>query len=110
MALREFYSERFADAANADSEELMVMTPIDARHSPSLIQFGIPPRRRPVGVRSEDKWTLEYINLLRIQPLLEAFDDDASTWVTVTEVNSFTQARPRGWRYESSQFCCVASC
>ena len=31
------------------------------------------------GVHVEDEWALQYISISRIQPLLEAFDDDASS-------------------------------
>lgn len=95
MALREFYAERFADAASEQNEGLLPLAP--PSDESALFGSGIR-RRQAVGVPPEDRWTLEHITLLRIQPLLEAFDDDASTFVTVTEVNTFTQARPRDWR------------
>ena len=46
----------------------------------------------------EDMWALEYISVNRIQPLMEALDDDGSSFVTVNEVNEFTSRRPVGWR------------
>jgi hypothetical protein len=46
-----------------------------------------------------DGWALKYINIGRMQSILEAFDEDASGFVTVNEVNSFTRSRPLGWRY-----------
>ena len=46
----------------------------------------------------EDSWTLEYINILRLQPIIEAFDDDASGFVSIAEVNRFASARPSDWR------------
>lgn len=45
-----------------------------------------------------DKWTLKYINVNRARTILEAFDDDASGFVTIQEVNNFTRARPLDWR------------
>jgi hypothetical protein len=47
----------------------------------------------------DDKWALAYLNVVRLQPISEAFDDDASGFVTVAEVNTFTTSRPLGWRY-----------
>ena len=78
MALREFYAERYADAA--DEGVITVAAPMHAGHTPvsPLWQGAYQPRRRAVGVRPEDRWTLDYITILRIQPLLEAFDDDAA--------------------------------
>ncbi|PIL29961.1 hypothetical protein GSI_07872 [Ganoderma sinense ZZ0214-1] len=53
-------------------------------------------------LNAQDEWTLEYINVTRVQPIIEAFDDDASGFITVTEVNAFTRARPENWRRVSS--------
>jgi hypothetical protein len=46
----------------------------------------------------EDTWALPYISILRVQPLIEALDDDASGFVSISEVNAFTSARPENWR------------
>ena len=48
---------------------------------------------------AEDLWALQYITVRRAQPLLEALDDDGSSFITVNEVNTFTNSRPEGWRY-----------
>lgn len=58
---------------------------------------------RPSSVASqlqiEDlEWTLEWITLTRLQPIIEAFDDDTSGFITIAEVNKFTTACPHGWR------------
>ncbi|PIL33826.1 hypothetical protein GSI_03532 [Ganoderma sinense ZZ0214-1] len=44
-----------------------------------------------------DEWALEWININRLQAIVEAFDDDASGFITVEEVNYFTTSRPKGW-------------
>lgn len=46
-----------------------------------------------------DSWTLKYINVGRARSILEAFDDDASGFVTVNEVNKFTGSKPSDWRW-----------
>lgn len=46
-----------------------------------------------------DSWAVKYINIGRSRSILEAFDGDASGFVTVNEVNNFTQSRPLDWRY-----------
>jgi hypothetical protein len=51
-----------------------------------------------------DNWALAYLSVVRLQPISEAFDDDASGFVTVAEVNTFTTSRPPGWRYASHIF------
>ena len=47
---------------------------------------------------AKDSWALEYINVRMVQPLIEAIDDDASSFVTVNELNDFTSCRPKEWR------------
>ena len=51
---------------------------------------------RPLS--DEDVWTLQHIDLMHLQPIVEAIDEDASGYITVQEVNKFTAARPKSWR------------
>ncbi|KAJ7913942.1 hypothetical protein B0H13DRAFT_1612003 [Mycena leptocephala] len=44
-----------------------------------------------------DDWALQYIDVVRVQPVSEAIDDDASGFATVGEVNRFTSMRPKDW-------------
>ncbi|KAJ7368797.1 hypothetical protein DFH08DRAFT_33383 [Mycena albidolilacea] len=67
MALRDYYQEGGADSA----------TKTEQPH--------------------EDDWALDYLNVSRLQPISEAFDDDASGFVTVAEANTFTASRPLEW-------------
>jgi hypothetical protein len=45
-----------------------------------------------------DAWAIKYIDVMWVPPILEAFDDDASGFITVSEVNRFTSSRPTDWR------------
>lgn len=45
-----------------------------------------------------DGWAIKYIDIMWVQPILEAIDDDASGFITVAEVNHFTSSRPVDWR------------
>ena len=60
-------------------------------------------------LKGPDSWAIKYINIGRARSILEAFDDDASGFVTVHEVNSFTRLRPRDWRWalasRADKFC-----
>ena len=47
-----------------------------------------------------DAWAIKYIDILRLQPILEAIDDDASGFITIGEMNRFTASRPIDWRLE----------
>ncbi|KAI0668784.1 hypothetical protein C8Q78DRAFT_1081152 [Trametes maxima] len=52
---------------------------------------------RPTKISEHDEWTLEYISVTRLQAIIEAFDDDASGFITVGEVNAFTASKPPQW-------------
>ena len=100
MALREYYAEHRKTSPSADHEALREIREIlsdQAESDSSKVQEIAQVTNR--GVRAEDEWALEYITISHVQPLLEAFDDDASTLVSVTEVNAFANARPNDWRY-----------
>ena len=48
-----------------------------------------------------DAWAMKFIDVMWAKPIMEAFDDDASGFITVTKVNTFTRSRPREWRLVS---------
>jgi hypothetical protein len=50
------------------------------------------------GVASSDQWALPFISVNYVRNILEAFDDDASGFVTVKEVIDFIRSRPLNWR------------
>ena len=50
------------------------------------------------GIASSDKWALRFISVNYARTILEAFDEDASGFVTVKEVNDLTRSRPLDWR------------
>ncbi|KAI0770883.1 hypothetical protein BD413DRAFT_613421 [Trametes elegans] len=52
---------------------------------------------RPTNITEHDEWTLEYISVTRLQAIIEAFDDDASGFITVPEVNAFVASKPQQW-------------
>ncbi|KAJ7628556.1 hypothetical protein FB45DRAFT_40380 [Roridomyces roridus] len=47
--------------------------------------------------RNPDDWALAYLSVSRLQSISEAFDDDASGFITTAEANTFTTSRPLGW-------------
>ena len=51
------------------------------------------------SVTSSDQWALLYINVNYVRSIMEAFDEDASGFVTVKEANDFTRSRPLDWRW-----------
>lgn len=99
MALREYYAE-YRKTTTANHEALQEIRQIlSSTEEPDATKVQEIRQVTDRGVRPEDEWALQYITISRIQPLLEAFDDDASSLVSVSEVNAFTKARPNGWRY-----------
>jgi hypothetical protein len=48
--------------------------------------------------RNPNAWAIKFIDITRLQPILEAFDDDASGFITISEMNQFTDSRPPDWR------------
>ncbi len=56
-----------------------------------------------------DPWALQYITFLCIQPLIEAFDDDTSGYVTINEANAFSAGRPKTGGKLETQRISVAS-
>ena len=57
--------------------------------------------KNPKETQRSDEWAFEYISTTYLQPIMEAFDDDGSGYITVTEVNRFVDALPSSinWRY-----------
>ncbi|KAH7099791.1 hypothetical protein BKA62DRAFT_831480 [Auriculariales sp. MPI-PUGE-AT-0066] len=52
---------------------------------------------REVQRELQDRWATEYVTLTSVRPVLEAFDDDASGWISVKEANVFTASRPQNY-------------
>ncbi|TCD61202.1 hypothetical protein EIP91_008790 [Steccherinum ochraceum] len=47
--------------------------------------------------KAKDRWALEYIGVHLVRPLIEVIDEDFSSFVTISEINAFTSARPADW-------------
>ncbi|KAH9171873.1 hypothetical protein EDB89DRAFT_2070429 [Lactarius sanguifluus] len=47
--------------------------------------------------RNPDTWAIKFVDVTRLQPISEAFDDDASGFITISEMNRFTGSRPADW-------------
>ncbi|KAK0211624.1 hypothetical protein IW262DRAFT_1467624 [Armillaria fumosa] len=91
LALRDYYYSRNQSALTGQMREMaspMITTETDSEVS-RISEASVQP--------ADDQWALRYINLLRIQPLMEAFDDDVSGFVTINEANAFCAGRPENW-------------
>ncbi|KAH9856042.1 hypothetical protein C2E23DRAFT_773550 [Lenzites betulinus] len=76
LAIHDYYSQKLDDQKRAEAQK----TPAPQR-----------------AIDHDDLWALECLDLMRLQQITEAFDSDASGFVTVQEVNTFTTSRPKGW-------------
>lgn len=56
------------------------------------------------GQGSTDKWAFEYISAKYLQPIMEAFDDDGSGYVTYQEVNEFVEEIPEELKWTCVEF------
>jgi hypothetical protein len=90
FALHDYFAEKYRD-----------MNPLQAFLASTTLRSSEDFRiaQNLANKKADDQWALNYINMQNIQPILEAFDDDGSGFVTIREVNQLTSARPKGWRY-----------
>jgi hypothetical protein len=44
-----------------------------------------------------DEWAIDYLNFDHVRPILEAIDDDGTNYISVYEVNRFTNSKPEDW-------------
>ncbi|KAJ6530320.1 hypothetical protein B0H19DRAFT_482579 [Mycena capillaripes] len=85
LALHDYYMGNFSNIPAADVAggpvPVVPLTPV-----------GRPPGAKP----EDDRWALAYINVARLQPILEAVDDDGTGFVSIKEANDFAMSRPEG--------------
>lgn len=100
MALREYYAEQHRRHNYNDHQTLEAIRRIvAAANEPDAQKVQEIGHAVRDGAQMMDEWALQYISISRIQPLIEAFDDDASSLVSISEVNAFTAAKPDAWRF-----------
>ena len=63
-------------------------------------QFDFSINKAPNEAVSGDQWALEFLSVGWLDPIMEAFDDDVSGYVTIAEVNRLMDMRPSSlsWR------------
>ncbi|GJE97347.1 hypothetical protein PsYK624_135630 [Phanerochaete sordida] len=101
-ALREYYAEIYESLREGNESAGLVPVAVhDKRRGSSDSGTSHDQEAEPEKTARvfslEDGWTLKYISMLRVHPLLEMLDQDYSSWVTVNEINHFTSARPKDW-------------
>ena len=92
-ALRDHYRQRAED--KGDKAQATPGISDKAQATPSISDKA----QATPGNSDKDRRAVEWITPNRLRALMEAFDDDASDFITVTEVNQLTSSRPQTWRY-----------
>ncbi|KAF8510368.1 hypothetical protein BU17DRAFT_55442, partial [Hysterangium stoloniferum] len=102
MALRDHFSERQSSVdgkkeTNTLSQIRDIVDPSNATPAEGKLEEIASVTNKVATIRPEDEWALGYINVFRVQPLMEALDRDVSSFVTVVEANEFAADRPLQW-------------
>ncbi|KAH7909808.1 hypothetical protein BJ138DRAFT_1010091 [Hygrophoropsis aurantiaca] len=102
LALHDYFVDKFreVDEQFLAATPPSAMVPFSPEEGPCLsamldIAF---PNYQPRG-KQDDRWTLDYVNISRIQSIMESFDVDGSGFINIYEANSFTDARPKSWSF-----------
>ncbi|KAF8320530.1 uncharacterized protein EI90DRAFT_2598279 [Cantharellus anzutake] len=115
MALYDFYLDRYAhavaksqssvtpaansvlSATNASRHNVNdTLSPIDADLPPPHSEHLLP-STDSIEVILQDKWCLKYLSFPYANAIMEAFDDDSSGYIRISEVNDFCDSIPEGW-------------
>lgn len=108
MVLHDYYIDRYSLAAAKSSQSpsylspnltLVNSTPAASPH-PEL-QTMIPVGQRDFTTSDADiladKPFFDYLTMPYVSSIIQAFDDDASGFVRISEVNDFCESIPQGW-------------
>ncbi|KAL1665576.1 hypothetical protein GGF50DRAFT_113998 [Schizophyllum commune] len=69
----------------------------DAATEPTGIDGEVPHANTPKSDTDGDRWAVDALTMLTVQPISEALDDDGTGFISVAEVNAFTSSRPKDW-------------
>jgi hypothetical protein len=98
LALHDYFIEKFQNKGGPE-EDIYSASPVSSILSPlSSEALGVANLFAARQKRTDNQWALKYFSLARMQPILEAFDDDGTGFVSLREVNMFSTSRPRDWR------------
>ncbi|KAF7981046.1 hypothetical protein HWV62_35502 [Athelia sp. TMB] len=89
FALHEYFTEQY-------SMEAFLPAVKTKTSDAAVVEFRA--TRQLANKRADNMRTLKYVNMRHMQPLLEAFDDDGSGYVSIREVNELSIAKPDHWR------------
>ena len=96
MALRDYADAALVDIRNRSQDDHDASHPSADAHPSEQVAGSA--TRANLSADPKDEWALQLITLHRLQSIMEAIDFDASSVVTIEEVNMFTDAKPQDWR------------
>jgi hypothetical protein len=102
MAIHDHFSEKASQAL--EQIQSITSNAADVSAEDKLKEIATVASNAIPSMPPEDQWALEFISVHRVKPLIEAVDDDCSSFASVAEVNAFTAGRPAGWRYATDLF------
>lgn len=99
MALRDYADAALVDIRNRSQDDHDASHPsADTHASEQVAGSATRANRANLSTDPKDEWALQLITLHRLQSIMEAIDVDASSVVTIEEINAFTDAKPQDWR------------
>ncbi|KZT25952.1 hypothetical protein NEOLEDRAFT_293094 [Neolentinus lepideus HHB14362 ss-1] len=102
VAVHDHYTERLGHVAETEviirSRQLGEEIDQDSQSDEGYAEVKVT-QESPPSIDPKDQWALQYIGVVRLQPLIEAFDDDASGFISILEANQFSdpRIRPQSW-------------
>ncbi|KZP16060.1 hypothetical protein FIBSPDRAFT_66010 [Athelia psychrophila] len=88
FALHEYFTEKYS---SSDPLQAYISSTVPK----SAREFRV--AKQLANKKADNTRMLEYISMRHMQPILEAFDDDGSGFVSIREVNQLSSTRPANW-------------
>ncbi|KAJ4475456.1 hypothetical protein J3R30DRAFT_3405750 [Lentinula aciculospora] len=79
LALQEYYAEKLTDPSGLLSQDTSV-SPLTSSQPLLTLASAVGEHWTVTTLLKDDRWALKYIDVCRVQPILEAIDDDGTGW------------------------------
>jgi len=95
LTLRDYFEEQY---------ERMDPVNVYLSQTPSTVlketeDFALATAFASANQKASDMLAFQYINITGIRPILEAFDDDYTGFVSIREANQLLLSKPNDWRF-----------
>ncbi|KDQ06653.1 hypothetical protein BOTBODRAFT_181415 [Botryobasidium botryosum FD-172 SS1] len=97
-ALGDYFIDRFELQQRSMTSSMMIGSAVPQDSPLSYRGYGPEPNESPFEELEADKWCLQYLTPAYFSAVSEAFDNDFSGFVTISEANNFmSRGAPHGW-------------